>query len=352
MARAHGAKNYRRPLLMELVSEFLPNGHSLWKAVAAEYQRRSGESEERDPHEMEKYWRFKMCNNYKKPTGGGGPKYEMLLQCLGIARKIMGKSSATVLGGASGDEESCVMMGRSKEDSSDEEDGNSSEDDGSDNGEFYDNGNDDAEMDGDGDEDKEGDGEVDGEGTETRPSLGTETRPSLGTETRPSLGTEARPSLETETRPSLLAGDFAGNQSSAFSAVRSPRPESAPPQLGADGFRRLTFGNDPLTRTLQRMPVNLFGRDEDVFGDDVEGISGITPPPDSRREKQTRRSISSSNKTKNSTNKKRQSVSQSIDMLCQKIGKAPTAQSGDGGGYDVYATTATFLGNADDASGA
>ena len=107
---------------MELVLEFLPNGHTLWKAVAAEYQNRSGESDERDPREMEKYWRFKMCNNYKKPTGGGGPKYELLLQCLGITRKIMGKSSATVLGGSSGDEESCVMMGRLKEDSSDEED--------------------------------------------------------------------------------------------------------------------------------------------------------------------------------------------------------------------------------------
>ncbi len=39
-------------------------------------------------------------------------------------------------------------------------------------------------------------------------------------------------------------------------------------------------------------------------------------------------------------------------MLCQKIGKPPPAQSGDaGGGYDVYAATATFLGNVDDASG-
>ena len=87
MARAAGAKNYRRPLLMELVGEFLPNGHTLWKAVAAEYQNRSGEREERDPREMEKYWRFKMCNNYKKPTGGGGHKNELLLQCLGIALK-------------------------------------------------------------------------------------------------------------------------------------------------------------------------------------------------------------------------------------------------------------------------
>ena len=33
--------------------------------------------------------------------------------------------------------------------------------------------------------------------------------------------------------------------SSAFSAVSSPRPESAPPQLGGDGFCCLTFGNDP-----------------------------------------------------------------------------------------------------------
>ncbi len=68
-----------------------------------------------------------MCNNYKKPTGGGGPKYELLLQCLGIAHQIMGKSSTTVLGGSSGDEESCIMMGHSREDLSDEEDGNSFE---------------------------------------------------------------------------------------------------------------------------------------------------------------------------------------------------------------------------------
>jgi hypothetical protein len=37
MARAPGAKNYCRPLLMELVNEFLANGQTLWKTVAAEY---------------------------------------------------------------------------------------------------------------------------------------------------------------------------------------------------------------------------------------------------------------------------------------------------------------------------
>jgi hypothetical protein len=95
---------------------------------------------------MEKYWRFKMCKNYKKPTGGGGHKDELLLQCLGIARKIMGKSGATVLGGSSGDEEElCVMMGRPKDDT-DEEDGNSFEGDGSKDGEFDDNDGEDTNI--------------------------------------------------------------------------------------------------------------------------------------------------------------------------------------------------------------
>ena len=121
-------------------------------------------------------------------------------------------------------------MGRS-----DEEDGNSFEGDLSNDGEL----DDDVEYNrnDDGDGDREGDGEGDGERERER----------------------------AENRPSLFAGDFAAHQPSALSAVRSPRPESAPPQLGADGFRRLTFGNDPLTRRLERLPVNLFGRDEDVF---------------------------------------------------------------------------------------
>ena len=96
---------------------------------------------------------------------------------------------------------------------------------------------------------------------------------------------------------------------------------------------------------LQLIPVDLFGDDDRT--------SGLTPPPDSRRQKQMRRSSShSSNKTKNSTNKKCHSVSQSIDMLCQKIEISPMAQSIDGGGHDVYATAATFLADAVDASGA
>ena len=59
---------------------------------------------------------------------------------------------------------------------------------------------------------------------------------------------------------------------------------STPPQLGDVGFCRLTFGNDPLTQTLQRISVNLFG-DEGVFGDDVERISSIIPSPDSQKSK-------------------------------------------------------------------
>ena len=54
-----------------------------------------------------------------------------------------------------------------------------------------------------------------------------------------------------ENRSSLLAGDFAAAPGTASFIHRSHRPESAPPQLGPDGFRPLTFGNDRLTQALQ-----------------------------------------------------------------------------------------------------
>ena len=69
MARKEGAKNYRRSLVKELVAEFLPNGNLLWKAVADEYKRRSGEKDDRDPREMEKYWRFNSLTPKSVPAG-------------------------------------------------------------------------------------------------------------------------------------------------------------------------------------------------------------------------------------------------------------------------------------------
>jgi hypothetical protein len=39
-----------------------------------------------------------MCNNFKKPTGG-----DFILECISIQFKILGKTSATLLGGESGD---------------------------------------------------------------------------------------------------------------------------------------------------------------------------------------------------------------------------------------------------------
>jgi hypothetical protein len=181
---------------------------------------------------MEKYWRFKKCNNYKKPTGGGDA---FLLRCLGIARQIMGKSSATVLGGSPGDEELCAMMGRPKDD--EDEDGNSSEGDGSRNREFDDNNDKDLNNLGLGEENYK-EGEEDGEGEQEGE----------------------------ENRPSLFVGDFAAACSTAVvhrpSAFCSRRSESAPPQVGPDGFCPLTFGNDHLTRMLQQIPADPFGDDE------------------------------------------------------------------------------------------
>ncbi len=88
---------------------------------------------------------------------------------------------------------------------------------------------------------------------------------------------------------------------------------------------------------LQQIPADPFGNDE---------RPSRTPPPDwrpgdataSQRQavahRSTSRTSNSSNNTKNSTNKKHHSVSQSINMLCDKIAEnAPTAT--DGGGMSM-----------------
>ncbi len=52
--RKSGSKNFRRSLLKDLIAKFLPNGNLLWKAVADEYQRCTGESEPRDGQDIQK----------------------------------------------------------------------------------------------------------------------------------------------------------------------------------------------------------------------------------------------------------------------------------------------------------
>ena len=72
------------------------------------------------------------------------PSIKCFYNALESRVKLWENLAPQCFGGASGDEESCVMMARLKEDSSDEEDCNSFEGDDSNNGESYDHGNDDA----------------------------------------------------------------------------------------------------------------------------------------------------------------------------------------------------------------
>ena len=72
--------------MKNLVAKILPNGNLLWKAVADEYQRRTGKFEPCDGQDIQKNWQFKMCNNYKKLTGAnGGASKDFILECIGIA---------------------------------------------------------------------------------------------------------------------------------------------------------------------------------------------------------------------------------------------------------------------------
>jgi hypothetical protein len=62
---------YNKSLLLELVKQFKPTCAAHWRLIAQAYQQRTGEAELRRPSSLKRFFIEKMCNNMKKPTGGG-----------------------------------------------------------------------------------------------------------------------------------------------------------------------------------------------------------------------------------------------------------------------------------------
>jgi hypothetical protein len=48
-------------------------------------------------------WVRKLCNNFKKPTGGPGDNSDRIFRCLEIERQIQRKANAAILGVTSGE---------------------------------------------------------------------------------------------------------------------------------------------------------------------------------------------------------------------------------------------------------
>ena len=104
MPRRKGSVNYKNDVLIQIISEILPNGEYGWNAVATAYQKISKEKALRDTNDIKKHWIKNLCNNMKKPTGATGENGDRVNRCMKIEKKIMQKSNSGLLGFSSEDE--------------------------------------------------------------------------------------------------------------------------------------------------------------------------------------------------------------------------------------------------------
>ncbi len=82
--RARGVANDKNEILINIVSNMLPNGEYAWQAVATAYQAQSGEKDLRDTADLKKHWHKVLCNCRKKPTGKPGAINDRIFCCIAI----------------------------------------------------------------------------------------------------------------------------------------------------------------------------------------------------------------------------------------------------------------------------
>jgi hypothetical protein len=103
--RVNGKWNYKNDVLIKIVEDLRPYGSEGWASVSAQYREASEEDDFRDPKDLKEHWIWKLCNNYKKPTGKTGEPGDRIHRCQEIDRLINLDNEARVMGATSGEEE-------------------------------------------------------------------------------------------------------------------------------------------------------------------------------------------------------------------------------------------------------
>ena len=102
--------NYRNEILINIVSNLLPNGEYAWQAIATAYQAESGEIDPRDTSDLKKHWHKVLCNGGKKPTGKPGANTDRIFRCIAIERQILDKTSSGMMGASSLEDENNISL--------------------------------------------------------------------------------------------------------------------------------------------------------------------------------------------------------------------------------------------------
>ena len=108
--RGRGVVNIRNEILINIVSNMLPNGEYAWQAVATAYQVESGETDLRDTTDLKKHWHKVLCNGGKKPTGKPGAMTDRIFRCIAIERQILNKTSSGMMSALSLEDENSISL--------------------------------------------------------------------------------------------------------------------------------------------------------------------------------------------------------------------------------------------------
>ena len=100
MPHTNGAVNYKNDLLINIISEILPNGDYEWQDVSFAYPEQSKEELPRNTDDLKRHWIKTICNKMKKKPMGkpGGGVNDRIYRCISIEKKILDKTHLGMLG--------------------------------------------------------------------------------------------------------------------------------------------------------------------------------------------------------------------------------------------------------------
>ena len=94
-----GAVNYKKSLVIDVVSSILPAGMEAWRVVASRYWTLSSETHLRDAADIKRFFMSKCVNLTKKPTGESAPA-QLTRRANEVYEDILRKENAHSYGAA------------------------------------------------------------------------------------------------------------------------------------------------------------------------------------------------------------------------------------------------------------